>query len=316
MLGFVILSHRSPKQLLRLCRTLSRLYGDPPIACHHDFAQHMFDPCDFPSNVRFVLPSIATAWAKWSLIEATLAGLKLLYDEASPDVFYVISAADYPTASAETVIADLARSNADVHIDAFPLRTALNGDAPTREALVGDLHLAHHRAPHNLSLERDRYLNAQLRIPIIRLRPPAHSTTTNRYPRLGGVTIALPITAPASPFNRSYQCYVGSQWFTGNKRVAYKLLHPAARDSKLQRYYRSRIVPDESYFQTVLCNDKSLLWENRTFRYAQWDGAHPIDLTEHDLDAILASGAHFSRKFREDDPVLDQIDAAIMTAGR
>lgn len=310
MIGFVILSHRSPKQLLRLCRTLGRLYGDPPIACHHDFAQHMFDPSDFPSNVWFVRPSIATAWAKWSLVEATLTALELLYDSADPDVFYVISAADYPTSSPEKAIADLDRSDADVHIDAFPLREALNGDA-----LIGDAHLAHHRAPHNLMLERGRYLNAQLRIPIVRLRPPAHSTTTERYPRLGRLTAALPFASPFSPFGHGYDCYVGSQWFTGNRRAAHKLLHPSPPDRKLQRYYRSRVVPDESYFQTVLCNDQSLSWENRTYRYANWHGAHPIDLFENDFDKIAASGAHFSRKFRENDPVLDRIDTFLFSVG-
>ena len=304
MFGFVILSHRSPKQLLRLCHTLNKLYDTPPIACHHDFEQQMFNTSEFPSNVRFVRPSLATAWAKWSLIKATLAALKLLYDSADPDIFYVISAADYPTASLETVMADLERSDADVHIDAFPLRKALNG-----HPVIGDAHLAHHRAPHNLALERGRYLNMQLRVPIIRLRPPAHSTTTERYPRLGRMTVALPFASPTSPFNSSYKCYVGSQWFTGTRNAAQRLLNPSQKDLSLQAYYRSRVVPDESYFQTVLCNDHSLSWSNMTYRYANWHGAHPVNLTEDDFSVIVESGAHFSRKFNEGDPILDKLDA-------
>lgn len=304
MFGFVVLSHRSPKQLLRLCTTLNKLYNNPAIACHHDFQQQMFDTSSFPPNVRFVTPSIATAWAKWSLVEATLAALKLLYDSADPDIFYVISAADYPTASLKKVMTDLERSDTDVCIDAFPLREALAGH-PT----IGDLHLAHHREAHNLALERGRYLNMQLRVPIIRLRPPVHSTTTERYPRLGRLTFALPFASPISPFDRSYKCYVGSQWFTGNRNAAQSLLNPSRKDLSLQAYYRSRVVPDESYFQTVLCNNHSLSWSNMTYRYANWHGAHPIDLTEDNFFAIVESGAHFSRKFDEGDPVLDKLDA-------
>jgi len=280
MFGFVILSHRSPGQLLRLCRTLNTLYGDPPIACHHDFAQSAIDTAGFPPNVHFVRPSITTAWAKWSLVEATLAALRLLYDVADPDHFYVTH-------------------EADAFIDAFALREALSGNV-----VIGDAHLAHHRAPHNLALERDRYLRARLKIPIVRFRPPAHSTTAERYPRLGGLTVVLPFPAPRSPFGNGYECYVGSQWFTGNRKVAHRLLNPSPKDRKLQRFYRSRVVPDESYFQCVICNAPELVWKNRTFRYASWDGAHPIDLGVANIDAVM----HFARKFREDDPALDLLD--------
>jgi hypothetical protein len=310
MIGFVILSHRSPEQLLRLCRTLNQMYGDPPIACHHDFAQYALDTTGFPPNIQFVRPSVATAWAKWSLVEATLAGLRSLYELADPAYFYLISAADYPTAPAEQVIADLERSPVDVHIDAFSLSAALKGDAP-----VGDAHLAHHRTLPNVGLARVRYLRAQVRVPILRLKAPAYSTTTERYPRPGRITIALPFSSPRSPFGRDYVCYVGSQWFTGNRRVAHKLLNPSPRDLRLQRYYRSRVVPDESYFQTVLCNDPNLTRDNRTFRWVRWGGAHPIDLGEADLPDIFASGAHFCRKFQPDAPVLDEIDGYLQLEG-
>jgi hypothetical protein len=38
-IGFIILSHDKPAQLLRLVRRLMKLYGDPPIVCHHDFSK-------------------------------------------------------------------------------------------------------------------------------------------------------------------------------------------------------------------------------------------------------------------------------------
>jgi hypothetical protein len=303
MFGFVILSHRSPNQLMRLCLTLNALYNEPAIACHHDFDQCSIDTAAFPSNVHFVRPSIATAWAKWSIVEATLAGLRLLYSVADPEHFYLISAADYPCARRETVERDLAEHQADAFIDAFELREALRGNA-----VIGDGHLAHHRAPHNVKLERGRYLRAQAKIPIVRFRPPAYSTTAERFPRLGRLTVSLPFAAPDSPFGRRYRCYVGSQWFTGNRKLAGRLLSPSPEDRKLQKFYMSRVVPDESYFQCVICNAADMKWENRTFRHAFWDGAHPIDLGARHLDAILNSGAHFARKFREDDPVLGMID--------
>ncbi|MEO9467880.1 beta-1,6-N-acetylglucosaminyltransferase [Parasphingorhabdus sp.] len=303
MFGFVILSHKSPGQLLRLCETLNRLHNAPPIACHHDFSQAELDQKLFPPNVHFVDNWVTTGWGKWSLVEATLRGLRQLYSVSDPDYFVLLSGADYPIATASKIHADLEQSGADAFIDAFPVEESLAGNVPQGSPL-----LAHHRARYNLELERNRYIRAQLKIPIIRFRPPQHSSTLERYPRLGGTTVTLPFNSPSSPFDRTYRCYAGSQWFTGNRKVANKLLNPNEKDLKLQRYYRSRINSDESYFQTVICNDDSLSYQDKSFRYLIWRGAHPIDLGVEQFQDIIGSGLHFARKFHPDDPVLDMIN--------
>jgi hypothetical protein len=58
--GFAILSHGDQRQLRRLVDGLNLHYGDPPIACHHDFSQAPLDTTLFPSNVRFVVPPYRT----------------------------------------------------------------------------------------------------------------------------------------------------------------------------------------------------------------------------------------------------------------
>src|SRR3712207_6164283 len=104
--GFVVLSHRSPDQLLGLVHVLGELYGDPPIACHHDFSQSDLDVRHFPANVHFVRPSLRTGWGKWSLVEASLQSIDRLYQAADPDIFFLISAADYPGAPPDKVLRD------------------------------------------------------------------------------------------------------------------------------------------------------------------------------------------------------------------
>ena len=309
MLGFVVLSHKAPNQLLRLCRTLNKLYDNPPIACHHDFSQAELHKNLFPTNVHFVEEWMVTGWGKWSLVAATLSALRLLYTIADPDYFFTISGADYPTARPESVRRDLLQSGADAFINAISLKEALSGNVK-----AGDAHLAHHRLPHNIALERDHYLRAQLKIPILRIRPPKHSTTVEPYPRLGAMTVALPFDTPFSPFDENFQCYVGSQWFTGNRKVAAKLLNPAGKDLHLQKYYQKRVIPDESYFQTIICNDPDIVYEDRTFRYASWHGAHPVDLKLKDLHDIMDSRAHFSRKFGPDTAIRDAIDRDLCVA--
>src|SRR5689334_16389038 len=116
-IGFVILSHQSGTQLLRLVHALSALYGDPPIGCHHDFSQAELDTALFPPNVKFVRPSRKTAWGRMMTVDAALDALKLLYQDEGPDWFVLLGISDYPIMSAEGVLEQLRSSPADALLD-------------------------------------------------------------------------------------------------------------------------------------------------------------------------------------------------------
>jgi Core-2/I-Branching enzyme len=116
-IGFVILSHSNARQLLRLVLCLRRIYDNPPIAVHHDFHQCPLETQDFPFEVKFVTPGIATGWGNFSLVMATLRALKLLYDHATPEWFVLLSASDYPVMSADKVLEDLSSSTFDTLLD-------------------------------------------------------------------------------------------------------------------------------------------------------------------------------------------------------
>ena len=112
-LGFVILSHRCPEQTRRLIDRLVTMFDGPPIACHHDFSQSHLDVCNLPSTFRLVQPHRKTEWAEFSVIEATLLALRLLYQTDHPDWFAVLSGADYPIKPAEKILQDLQTTSAD-----------------------------------------------------------------------------------------------------------------------------------------------------------------------------------------------------------
>jgi hypothetical protein len=80
-------------------------------------------------------------------------------------------------------------------------------------------------------------------------------------------------------------------------------------------YCNDRPCVDEMVFHTIFGNlnelrKPALSGTPQTFRYIDWSagGAHPKELGIEDLSLILASGAHFARKFAHGDPVLDVID--------
>jgi hypothetical protein len=309
MLGFVILSHKEPHQLARLAVTLTRLFGQVPIVCHHDSSQSEIEKSRFPPNVTFVEPSVRTGWAKWSVVEASIEGIRKLYERSDPSWFALMSSADYPVMNAQSVYSDLEATSADVLMDYRPVPKT-----GTPDPIPGTVDwLAHHGNENNIELARLRYRRALLKYPVIRRSPPQFSTSVQKSWRLGRSTIALPFEPLSSPYRESLGCYVGSQWFTANRRAARLIVEPDVNFLTLEKYLRGRIVPDENFFHSLFCNDPALRVDPNPRRYAQWNsgGAHPQDLTCDTIAPALESGAHFARKFAPDAPVLDELDALL-----
>lgn len=306
VIGFVIVSHRSELQLLRLVNALNRIYDMPPIACHHDSHQSLIDQTRFPSNVRFVERPVKTGWGKWSIVRAALHGLQRLYNFCAPDWFVLLSAADYPIRPAELVLSELLNNGADAFID---FRSISDGDvaAACRATTTGALNpnLQHFGSAANRLLKKQHYTGAQIWLPKVRrdagrLRPARH-------------TLHLPVGLPWAPYTPSFQCFYGDHWFTANKKVAKILLAPSPEHLRLQQHLAFRFAPDESYYQTVLCNNPSLVLHRDNKRFAEWNGggAHPQELTETQWPKMFASGAHFARKFGEDDDLLSKLQQTV-----
>jgi hypothetical protein len=303
MLGFVILSHREPAQLLRLTRTLTRLYDAPPIACHHDFSQSDLNEAAFPANVAFVRPSVPTGWGKWGVVDGALGALDLLYRDGGPDWFVLLSAADYPVRPAAEVLEELRSAEVDAFID---FREIGDSHASAQRFGPGNPRLDHFESEGNRSLKQARYVGAQIWLPMLR--------RSGRGWRLGRYTMHLPFPSPRHPFAADMRGFHGDHWFTANRRVAQLLLSPSPRHLQLRRHLRRRASPDECYYQTVICNEPGLRLSRDNKRFAEWNGggAHPRELTAREIDAMLSSGAHFARKFAHGSPVLDRLDEMLL----
>jgi hypothetical protein len=262
------------------------MYNDPPIICHHNFSQCNLDAKRFPHTVRFVHPHRNTAWGSFSQVASILDALKLLYDRpCPPDWFAVISGSDYPIRRSADVLAELATSPYDGYVH--------------HELIVEG---ARERPWHELCVERYLRRHLQVRYPNRRL----HFNTAH---------VALPgrISHLLLPFSRDFQCWAGEGWFTANHRCAEALLDRRRIHRRLSRAYATVPVPSESYFATVLCNEKALKLANDCKRYIDWSagGAHPKTLDLTDLTKLKKSEAHFARKFTMADSraLLDTLDA-------
>jgi len=292
-IGFILLTHGNESQALRLVRTLGRVFGDPPIACHHDFSRTQFRIERFPRNVRFVQPHVRTQWGTISLVQAMLGGLRLLYDFGAPDWFYFLSGADYPICDADSIGNELARTPYDAYLR---LKKVDHTRVPDRGAEdTGGID-----SPSYLRLAYQRYIARSIPIPSL------------RHPHRGPAAMHLHLLNPGllnrfHPFNDHYFCYAGDQWFAGNTKAAAVLLAP--EHERLLRYLKGRFPPDEAFCPTVLGNSTELKISSESKHFIRWEpGNHPRLLEAPDMPEILRSNAHFARKFAPDAPVLNLLD--------
>lgn len=113
-----------------------------------------------------------------------------------------------------------------------------------------------------------------------------------------------------------WQPYGGSQWWILSRTCLEHVRLFANHEPEALARLGSVFAPDESFFQTVLCNSPhSSELVNDTARFILWSQApHPVTLTTRHLDMFRRSPALFARKFDTDvDPfVLDLIDRRLL----
>lgn len=290
-IGFVVLTYSDPPQVVRLLTRLRELYGvDAPIALHHNFSQCALDLGELPAGVRLVRPHLETGWDSWNTVEATLEALRLVYSgHAGPEYVVLLSGTDYPVARPERVLANLRAGGADAYIKA----TVVSPWRRDRNAVEGPLGLGVNEGAANQKVCYRRYFPTTYRPLGLRLK------------------IRSPLLAPLlSPFSRRFRCYAGEHWWTLGRRSAEHLL--ATRDARpeLAEWFAGRPIPEEGYIHTVVCNGPGHVIDRRNFRYVDWSShaRSPRTLGTADVPGIVASGAHFARKFAPGDPALDALD--------
>ena len=293
-IGFLLLTHANEDQALRLAKTLTAVFGDPPIVCHHDFSQTYIETSRFPSNVRFVRPHLNTRWGKISLVNAMLSALRELYESAAPDWFYLISGSDYPIKTRHAIERDLRNNAYDVYMR---LKKVDHREIPKCVSVdTGGFDSASYAR-----LAYQRYIGRSLPIP------------SWRHPHRGPAAMHVHLLNPKvlslfHPFDENYFCYSGDQWFAANSRAAKVLLSPDTE--RVVKYFRDRFPPDEAVCPTILGNAGGLKISTESKHFIRWEqGHHPRLLDVGDMPEVMNSNAHFARKFAEGAPALDRLDA-------
>uniref|UniRef100_A0A1J3DST7 Xylosyltransferase 2 n=3 Tax=Noccaea caerulescens TaxID=107243 RepID=A0A1J3DST7_NOCCA len=126
---------------------------------------------------------------------------------------------------------------------------------------------------------------------------------------------------PRRTMPTAFKLFTGSAWMVLSRSfVEYCIWGWDNLPRTLLMYYTNFISSSEGYFHTVICNapEYSTKVVNHDLRYISWDDPpqqHPLTLSINDTEKMIASGAVFARKFRQNDPVLDKIDKELLGRG-
>ncbi|XP_020570696.1 beta-glucuronosyltransferase GlcAT14A-like [Phalaenopsis equestris] len=116
----------------------------------------------------------------------------------------------------------------------------------------------------------------------------------------------------------SFKFFTGSPWVILSRSfIEHCILGWDNLPRTLLLYFTNVLLSQEAYFHSTICN--SIDFQNKTvnndLRYKEWDNPpqmEPLFLNDTNFDKMVDSGLPFSRKFREDDVVLDSIDKQIL----
>ncbi|MBN3922891.1 beta-1,6-N-acetylglucosaminyltransferase [Nostoc sp. NMS4] len=271
------------------------MFNYPLIVCHHDFSKCDLSVDALSKNVLLVRPHLQTEWANFALVEATVQALRLMYEVPhTPDWFVLLSGADYPIKTAKQILDDLTSNSYDAYIqhEKITYETYKYDDRPS---ILWQKNSYQRYCTKSFSFHYSKKSLAHLNLEI-----------SLEHPLL---------TKPFLPFSKKLACFSGSQWFCANSKAAKYIIDFHSKKNALTLYYSKLKYTDESYFQTVLANASHLKLQNDRRRYIDWSdgGCHPKTLLMEDLPNLLASSAHFARKFDIDidSNILNELDKII-----
>jgi hypothetical protein len=321
-IAFLILNHRPPPQLIRLLTTLRRGLPDAAICVHHDRFRAEVSPetVSAVGDVHLLTSDKPMRWGGFSIVEAYWRSIEWMTANLEFDWIVVLSGQDYPIKPLRQLAGHLAMSEADAVLNAVPIDTLPDaGDRRDRRRRYLYQYRASDPGPHEGSLAA--YLRLRLQrgagrlIDVLNLAQPLFKI----YRMPDGISYRFGWRVLSSPFGPSYPCWHGSNWFGLSRRAADFVVDAMRSRPDYVDYYRKAIIPSESIFATLICNEPTLRVRQSGLHHIRWakrETGHPDVFTVADLAELRQSPEYFARKFDiyRDSAILDRLDEIVFNA--
>jgi hypothetical protein len=223
-ISYIVLGHQHPVILTRLVDAL--VQAGHTVALHYDkkaddsgfeMLRRKFegDPA-----VRFAR-RVRVRWGEWSIVQATLNCIEEI--EASgwaPDYVYYASGADYPIRSSDDLVAFLERNEGKEFIEGVP--------TDKQKWVKG-------------GPEQERY---QYRF---------WTNWRDRHELSKKILGVQKFFGLKRKFVLGLEPHMGSQWWVLTWKTLQRVMELARRPD-VRRFFRTTLIPDELFFQTLVCN--------------------------------------------------------------
>lgn len=322
-IGFLVLNHRRPAQLVRLLSALRSQLPGSPIVVHHDvFHGELPGALVEPFGDTHLLTSGQRIfWGDSSITEVCCWSLAWMREHLAFDWVVLLSAQDYPIKPLAGLADDLARNGADAVFRATPVSEVARA---VERMDMRNRYLYHYRParagrrgarPHGAA----SVLRRGAGVLVFALNTVQPLVKLYRLPE--GMPYRFGWRARWTPFDSGRPCWKGSTWFALSRGALDYVLTYLAGHPEYADHYRRTMVPDESMFATIVCNAPELRVANRDVtytRWANWRSGHPDTFRAADLSELVTAPQYFARKFDLDTDarILDDLDQFIAQAGR
>jgi hypothetical protein len=310
---YLIFSHDHQEQLSRLVVSIRRLSSRAAIAIHHDPNKAPLDITLFSDvpNVHIIPDPIHGEWGDFSLVEQYLHSFKWCLANLSFDWIVTLTGLSYPIMPLEKFEAYLEKSEFDAFVyyfDAFDPLQWPKGTG-TRRYLFTYFNLP--RNPYYYKVP------AFLRAALSRIRVAFNQNQPffRIVPMPRGGSTRLGIRRWKLPFDKNFMICGGRQMLNMNRGTLYRVFSYLSDNPRYMDYAKRTLIPDESFFTSIVSNEPSLRVCNDVLRYIKWplDRTHAASvavITKSEVDEVVHSGKPFALKFdsRIDADALDIVD--------
>ena len=314
---YYLQTHTRPNQVLRLVQRIKAASPDSVVLIHHDISG---PPLDMPGleSMRDVHVIVgAGGYGNYSHLDRYFAAVDWLEGHGVKfDWLQNMTGQDYPIQPIATTHRFLAESDADGYLEYAPV--FWDRTPPDADWGMGPAWRAMSKFDRSLRFEfRHRWVGRPTKTKQKYLRPLMALNLTQPWVRLSLAYSTVAVRRRSTIFNDDdFICYGGSFFCTLSASCVYYARDFAREHPDIVAFFRTMPAPNEVFLQTVLTNSKKFRIVPDGKRYIDWSGTrnnHPKTLRVCDVPAMLASGAHWARKFdsNADPEVLDVLDRHI-----
>lgn len=305
---YFIQSHKTPKQIVRLVKSIQENSNNYHIIISHDFSSSTLDVTAFnkSSNINIIRRDKPARRGDSSILNIYIEVIDyLLQNQINFDWLVTLSGQDYPIqpiTKFENFLKSTQYDGFMNYYDFADLKRPLEKKEDVMKRYTGQ-YIA---LPYWSKPLLNRLSKIESFIPFLKIQ--AYFTM-------------IGIKSWSTPFNKNFLPYRGYYWNTLSRECIIYFRNILESYPKILKYYQKTLAPEESIIATVLVNSKKFNFASNTIQYANFPQdlkGFAADIMTKDLFDLVQQNYFFARKFDLDKnpQIFDFIDHELLISSK